>query len=483
MRALQQWGFFNLYRRLDEPLISGRPYQLRFNMSKLDKLELDELYGMKPTPAVTRSILLKSDFTQIDARYCEKICKLKCKSTGSVRLNHSPVDILIIQDHANLPGKFDRSPYQQDMIQAGVIDFIFRKALEDEGFSKNDPTPTYRVHSLLKCTPSKDDFKDGKPPTQTTLQRCLPYLKNEIEAIKPKVIVSLGTASTKSLGMLKKSNTGNRGEVVLSEYGPLVITLNPKILTYIRQNARGAGGMWGPDYLGVIRRDLRKAIQIATGKLIVKPDTLETTVKSLMETQIKVARTLDDVTAFRKEIDSLPIHKVVSFDTETTSLDPLDPTLKLLTIQFGWTDPERGTQARVIPLWHRANTAYDPEEAWTIITPILTGERPKVGHNSKYDILVIYWSKNVRVRNVKFDTLLLLHSIESGTQGCYGLKTACWDHLYSKGYAGYEDDLGDLKKIQKQVDSEAEEVDSAPPRSNPVQEEIEAIMEAVNRDE
>lgn len=452
-------------------------------MAKLDNTPLSELYELKPTPAVVKQILLKSSFDNIDSTYCEKICKLKCKAARTVHLNHEPVDILILQDHGNLPGKFDRDPRQQDRVVFSVISFIFKQALEAEGYGHNDKVPTYRVHNLLKCPPQASDFPAGKPPTQTTLQKCFPYLREEILRAKPKVIISLGTASTKSLGLAKKSNTGNRGEIVPSEYGPVVITLHPKILTYIRQNARGSGGMWGPDYMGIIARDFQKAIRIVSGKF--NPTTLAVgdAVNKLLDKQIKVARNLNDVREYCEEIDSLPETKVISFDTETTSLDPLDPTLKLLTIQFGWTDPVRGTQARVIPLWHRENNMYDPEQAWSLVTPILLSQRPKVGHNAKYDILVIYWSKGVRVVNVKFDTLLLLHSIESGTQGCYGLKVACWDYLFDKGYAGYEDDLGDLKAIQKERDAENEAESQSSNTNSALQEEIQAVMEAVNRDE
>lgn len=430
-------------------------------MAKLTTLPLDELYGKeKKTKAVELAIIEKSDFSSINERYCQNICKLKCKSQNTVTLLSEHVDILIIQDHRSPSGKFDRNEHQQDYIQAGVIDFIVKQA--------NFQGMTYRVASLLKCAASKTDFPSGKPPTQVVMQKCFPYLHQELVNTKPKVIISLGTATTKALGLSSKSNTGNRGEIVISEYGPVVITLHPRILTYIRQNARGAAGMWGPDYMKIIQRDFEKARDLANGSFSYGKDTLRTTVDSLVKTRIKIAKTLDQVLEIRNAIDALAENAVISFDTETTSVDPLDPELRILTVQFGWRDPVTGIiVAGVIPLDHRKNTFYDPSKAWDIVAPLLSGPRKKVGHNAKFDILVLYWAKGVRVTNVIFDTLLLMHSIESGTQGCYGLKVACWDHLYKLGFAGYEDELGSLKDLKKkmgkagQSDDEELEVEDA----------------------
>lgn len=420
-------------------------------MTKLSDLPLEELYSKdKKTPAVISAILAKDDFSKINNRYCSEICTIKCKKPEQVTLLSDPVDILIIQDHKNPPGKFDKFPGQQDRTQASILEFMCEKA----GF-KNTKIK-YQLTNLLKCQASSLDFPNGKPPTQTVLQKCDPYLLEEIRRIKPKVIISLGTAVTKSLGLTKYSNSGNRGEVVESEYGPVVLTLHPKVLSYIRQNARGGGGLWGPDYFKVIQRDFEKALSLATGKITWNKNTLSNTVKELLKERIQIAKSIEDVHKFVDRINSLPLTQIISFDTETTSVDPLDPKLKLLSIQFGWTDVKTGqTVSVVIPLYHRENKAYDPDAAWALVEPILTNPcRLKVGHNAKYDILVIYWSKKIRVKGVRFDTLLLQHSIESGTQGCYGLKTMCWDHLLDLGFAGYEEDLGKLSDLKKQKEKQ-----------------------------
>lgn len=417
-------------------------------MAKLTTLTLEELYAKeKKSKATEIAIIAKENFDKINPRYCEGVCKLKCKAYNGVNLLHSQVDVLIIQDHQAPAGKWDRSVGQQEKIQQEVLNFVCQEA--------GLVGLTYRLVNLTKCAPDERDFPNGKPPTQTVLTKCFPYLHAELARAKPKVIISLGTATTKALGLKNYSNTGNRGEIAISEYGNVVITLHPKITTYIRQNARGAAGMWGPDYLSVIINDFRKAVRLVRNEIGYDETTLQKSVKKLAETRIFIARSMSDVEKYLGWMKALPADAIRSFDTETTGVDPLAPDLKILTIQFGWRDPEsKELIAIVIPLWHRENKYYDPDEAWKLVEPHLVDETPKVGHNAKFDILCIYWAKGIRVRNVVFDTLLVLHSIYSGIQGTYSLKMAAWDYLTEMGFAGYENDLGDLKKLQKAFDKE-----------------------------
>jgi DNA polymerase I - 3''-5'' exonuclease and polymerase domains len=409
---------------------------------KVSLLPLNELYARpKITAAVEAAIQAKEDFSRIAPNYCEKVCKLKCKAPQRVQLLNQEVDILIVQDHMAPRGKFDRTDDGQEQIQRSIIDFICRQA----GFNGL----RYRLTTLLKCKPNDQDFPKGKPPTITVLQKCKPYLLAEIERCKPKVIISLSTAVTKALGLKKHSNTGNRGEIV----GNVVITLHPRVLTMIRQNS--SGSMWGADYFRVIVRDFNKAARMARGQLAI-PD-LQEAIEFYARNRIAFARSLQDVKAIVDTINALPERAIISFDTETTGLDPWAPDAKLLTIQFGWRDPKTGNiLAAVIPLWHRENTFFDADEAWQMVAPLLLSNRPKVGHNSKFDILYIAVTTGVRVRNVAFDTLLILHSIDSGAQGTYGLKTATWDWLADMGIGGYEDLLPKLTKV-KEVDEEENE--------------------------
>lgn len=403
-------------------------------MVKLADMALNDLYAKpKITSTVEAVIHVKEDFSKISPTYCEKVCKLKCKQYESVFLAKKEVDILIIQDHAAPDGKWDKFEGQQEKLMQDIIFHLCKAA----GFGNL----TYRMVDLLKCPPTEADFPNGKAPTATTLMKCRPYLWQEIESCKPKVIISLATAVTKALGYKKHSNTGNRGEYVDN----VVITIHPRALTMIRQNASGA--FWGQELYGVILRDFKKAAAMARGDL--KPAPLLEAIEFYKQNRIRVAESIEDVKEYMDILWALPENSIVSVDTETTGFDGLAPDAKLLCIQFGYRDPaDKLVKALVVPLWHRENTFYSGDEAWELVKPFLEGDRPKVLHNAKFDILYIWFTTKVRVKNVAFDTLLLLHSLDSGAQNTYSLKTAVWDIVPWTGLGGYEDLLPKLTKTK-----------------------------------
>lgn len=411
-------------------------------MVKLADMALNDLYAKpKITSTVEAVIHVKEDFSKISPTYCERVCKLKCKNYESVSLAKKELDILIIQDHAAPDGKWDKYSGQQEQQMQDIIFHLCKAA----GFGDLK----YKLVDLLKCPPTEEDFPKGKAPTATTLMKCRPYLWQEIESCKPKIIISLATAVTKALGYKKHSNSGNRGEYVDN----VVITIHPRALTMIRQNASGA--FWGQELYGVILRDFKKAAAMARGEL--NPPSLEDAIKFYKENRIRVAESIEDVKEYMGILNSLPENSIISVDTETTGFDGLAPDAKLLCIQFGYRDPvDKLVKALVIPLWHRENTFYSGDEAWSLVAPFLEGPRPKVLHNGKFDILYIWFTTKVRVKNVAFDTLLLLHSLDSGAQGTYSLKTSVWDIVPWTGLGGYEDLLPKLTKA-KDLEEETEE--------------------------
>lgn len=410
---------------------------------KIADLTLIELYEKeKITPSVESAINEKEDFSKIQPAYCEKVCKLKCKAYEQVKLRHDEVDILLIQSHNAIDGKWDRRPGMQEEIQRSIVEYIGKKA----GFSGF----SFRLVNLLKCPTNPEDFPNGKAPTQSRMAKCSPYLKEEIRRSKPKVIISLTTEATKALGLKKHSNTGNRGEIVDTEFGPVVISLHPKVLSMIRQNAKGK--LWGQDLFDVIVRDFNKAVKLIKGEL--RPPKMLEAIEFYVRERMVFAKSIDDVKRIMSGIQTLPENAIVSFDTETTGIDPFSKDAKLITIQFGWRDPvTKHIVAAVIPLWHRENKMYDPDEAWNYIAPYLEGSGKKVAHNGKFDILYIACTTGVRVKNLVFDTMLLAHSIDSGIQGCYSLKTIAWDLLPDLQFAGWD---GLLPNLTKGADDEEE---------------------------
>jgi len=414
-------------------------------MIKISEMPLAELYARPSiTLSVENAIRNKEDFSSIQDNYCTKVCKLNCKDPKSVQLEHDPVDVLIIQDHDALPERF----------KDGIKIEKSHRTIISELCKTNLKNMSYRLVNLLKCRVTQADMVKGKAPSVIKLQKCSPYLLEEIKRSKPSVIISLTTAVTKSLGLGKYSNTNNRGEVQFVNGIPVVLTLHPKVSLMIRQNSSGA--MWGPDYWDVINRDFAKAGKLVRKELAIPA--LETALES-NKNKITVARSLAEAVRLVERIKALPLNIILSFDTETTGLDPWHGDAKLLSIQFGFKSGDH-IETIVFPLWHRSNTFYDPNVIWEMISEILEGPQPKIGHNVKFDILYIWATKRIRVQNIIFDTMLVLHNINSGIQGNYGLKRAVWDWCPDLGLGGYEDKLPKLtkSKVEAEEDGEIAEV-------------------------
>ncbi|MEO0508717.1 MAG: uracil-DNA glycosylase [Verrucomicrobiota bacterium] len=88
------------------------------------------------------------------------------------------------------------------------------------------------IANILKWRPEHDKPYGNRPPTIEEMNFCLPYVKAQIEIVKPKVIVALGnTAVTGFLGPDPNRRMGSaRGTWNEFEGIPLMITFHPSYL-------------------------------------------------------------------------------------------------------------------------------------------------------------------------------------------------------------------------------------------------------------
>lgn len=416
---------------------------------RIDMLPLDELYERdKITPAVHKYILLREDFSTTQPRYCDKVCLLpsRCKDPEGMYAKKEPIDVLVVYPFM--------SP-NETRVQGHVIDDRHNKIIRS--LSKDYwGDLTYDVSYALACRP------EDKKTKVTTVRKCMPYLEADILRRRPKVVLGMSTDIGKAFG-LKKCVRGRVYPVTIKDYTFLLIcSIHPKTLLMIRQNA--SGQFWGPDYLDVLRFDVEKAGQLASEDVEYVP--LEDSVKRVRDRNIYVAKSIEDIKKFYEYLIG-QIHwqgkkrdVVVSWDTETTSLDPWSDDARFLCHQFGFRDKGGGISSFVIPLWHRENRAYDPNEAWRYVENILTNDKiVKVPHNGAFDLIFTKVTTGVDVNRVDFDTMLLLHAINSGIQGQYDLKTATSDRLFEEQLAGY-DDILNLDDLENEEDESEENIQS-----------------------
>ena len=91
------------------------------------------------------------------------------------------------------------------------------------------------IANVVKCRPP--DNRDPKPDEIAT---CSPFLVEQIEAIRPRVIVTLGSPATKTLLNTKVGITKLRGTWQLYRGIPVMPTFHPAYLlrAYTQENRR-----------------------------------------------------------------------------------------------------------------------------------------------------------------------------------------------------------------------------------------------------
>jgi uracil-DNA glycosylase len=72
---------------------------------------------------------------------------------------------------------------------------LLTKIIETMGFQRSD----VYIANVLKCRPNIPPGAPNRQPTPEEMQTCLPYLRQQIELIQPKVMVALGATAMRGL--------------------------------------------------------------------------------------------------------------------------------------------------------------------------------------------------------------------------------------------------------------------------------------------
>lgn len=94
------------------------------------------------------------------------------------------------------------------------------------------------IANVLKCRPDMEPGAPGnRPPTPLEMQRCLPYLREQIAVIRPRVLVALGKTAMTGLTGADESMSAMRGRWFTFENIPLLPTYHPSYLLRNGSNA------------------------------------------------------------------------------------------------------------------------------------------------------------------------------------------------------------------------------------------------------
>lgn len=104
---------------------------------------------------------------------------------------------------------------------------LLTKIIETMGFARSD----VYIANVLKCRPDMPVGSFGnRPPTPIEMQTCLPYLREQIEIIQPKVLVALGAVAVEGLLGTRGTMRELRGRWHSFNDTPLMITYHPAYL-------------------------------------------------------------------------------------------------------------------------------------------------------------------------------------------------------------------------------------------------------------
>ena len=110
---------------------------------------------------------------------------------------------------------------------------LLTKIINAMGLSRGD----IYIANVLKCRPDMEPGAPGnRPPTADEMQRCLPYLREQIAIIQPRVLVALGKTAMAGLTGADESMGAMRGRWFTFEDIPLLATYHPSYLLHNGSN-------------------------------------------------------------------------------------------------------------------------------------------------------------------------------------------------------------------------------------------------------
>lgn len=146
---------------------------------------------------------------------CTK-CNLHKNRTNFVFGSGNPnADVMVIGEGPGAEEDLQGLPF---VGRAGMLLTDILKAIK---FSRDE----VYIANIVKCRPP-----NNRTPFQEEMDTCLPYLKKQIELIKPKIILCLGLTAAKGLLGKKDSLTALRGKVFEYNSIKVMVTFHPAAL-------------------------------------------------------------------------------------------------------------------------------------------------------------------------------------------------------------------------------------------------------------
>jgi len=178
---------------------------------------LFDLPGPARPPLTTEAWGNATTVDELNARICDCVkCPLGHTRTKFVFGVGNPRATLMLIGEA--PGADEDAQGEPFVGRAGQL---LNKILEAINFKRED----VYICNILKCRPP-----GNRKPQSGEVDQCIPYLKKQIDLIKPRVILCLGLTAAENLLHTTQSLGTLRGQVLTFEGTPVMITYHPAAL-------------------------------------------------------------------------------------------------------------------------------------------------------------------------------------------------------------------------------------------------------------
>ena len=177
-------------------------------------------------------------------RVCTKCPHLACSRTQTVfGVGNPDAEVMFIGE---APGADEDKQGEPFVGRAGQL---LTRIIETMGFTRQE----VYIANILKCRPDTPSSSFGnRPPTPREMQTCRPYLIEQIDVIKPKVLVALGAVAVEGLLGTRGTMRELRGRWHSYNGTPLMITYHPAYL--LRNQAPSEKRKVWEDMLEVLER-------------------------------------------------------------------------------------------------------------------------------------------------------------------------------------------------------------------------------------
>ena len=208
-------------------LVLGALERMRESGGRLPRASRDSLVQLRqrspaaPARPITNKAALLAPI-QARVAVCTKCPHLARSRTQTVfGVGNPDAELMFIGE---APGADEDARGEPFVGRAGQL---LTKIIETMGFSRAE----VYIANVLKCRPDMPRGSSGnRPPTPEEMETCLPYLAEQIEIIKPKVLVALGATAVEGLLGTRGTMREMRGRWHSHQETPLMITYHPSYL-------------------------------------------------------------------------------------------------------------------------------------------------------------------------------------------------------------------------------------------------------------